>query len=358
MREGSGGVGAERRHVVIGVDTHNDMHVAVAIDELGRRIAHVGAPATASGYDELVSWAEELGAIRGFTIEGCGSYGMGLVRQLHQRGVQVHQVDRPARRRERRRVGKTDLIDAEHAARLILSDGRLAVPKAADGVVEMIRLVKVARDTAVKAQVQAMITLKSLLITADDGLRADLGSLTDRRLIEACAGLEAGALETTEAAMCHALSGIALRWLALHEEVKTHARSLRALTKRAAPQLLELCGIGFDTAAQMLIVLGDNGERVRSEPAFAKMCGACPIPASSGKIQRHRLYRGGDRQANAALHRVVIVRLRWHEPTRAYAARRTAEGRTKKEIIRCLKRYVAREIFNALTPTHTGANGG
>lgn len=351
-------MGAERRHVVIGVDTHKDMHVAVAIDELGRRIAHVGAPATASGYDELVSWAEELGAIRGFAIEGCGSYGMGLVRHLLQRGVQVHQVDRPARRGERRRVGKTDLIDAEHAARLMLSDGRLAVPKAADGVVEMIRLVKVARDTAVKAQVQAMITLKSLLITADDGLRADLGSLTDRRLIEACAGLEAGALETTEAAMCHALSGIALRWLALHEEVKTHARSLRALTKRAAPQLLELCGIGFDTAAQMLIVLGDNGERVRSEPAFAKMCGACPIPASSGKTQRHRLYRGGDRQANAALHRVVIVRLRWHEPTRAYAARRTAEGRTKKEIIRCLKRYVAREIFNALTPTHTGANGG
>ena len=142
----------------------------------------------------------------------------------------------------------------------------------------------------------------------------------------------------------------------MHEEVKQHARSLRSLTKRAAPKLLELCGIGFDTAAQMLIVFGDNGERIRSESAFAKMCGASPIPASSGKTQRHRLNRGGDRQANAALHRVVVVRLRWHEATRAYAARRTAEGKTKKEVIRCLKRYVAREIFNALSPPHDGGD--
>lgn len=342
-------MGAEGRDVVIGVDTHKDKHVAVALDELGRRIAHVDTAATMAGYAELLSWAKGLGVIRGFGIEGCGSYGMGLARYLLKQGVRVHEVNRPVRRGERRLSGKTDLIDAEHAARVLLGDGPLAVPKTGDGIVEMIRLVKIARDTAVKAQVQAMITLKSLLVTADDGLRGGLESLRNLALIEACAGLEAGQLDTTEAAMRHALSAIALRWLALHEEVKVHARSLRSLTQRAAPQLLELCGIGFDTAAQMLIVLGDNGERIRSESAFAKMCGACPIPASSGKTQRHRLSRGGDRQANAALHRVVVVRLRWHEPTRAYAARRMAEGKTKKEIIRCLKRYVAREVFNALS---------
>lgn len=349
-------MGAERCDVVIGVDTHKDMHVAVALDGLGRRIGDVGAPATVCGYNKLLDWAEGLGTIRGFAVEGCGSYGKGLVRHLVQRGVRVHEADRPARRGERRRIGKTDLIDAEHAARLLLSAEPLAVAKTADGIVEMIRLVKVARDTAVKAQVQAMITLKSPLVTADDELRAELEPLPNLAMIEVCAGLEAGNLDTTRAAMCHALSAIALRWLALHEEVKQHARSLRSLTERAAPQLLELCGIGFDTAAQMLIVFGDNGERIRSESAFAKMCGACPIPASSGKTQRHRLSRGGDRQANAALHRVVVVRLRWHEPTRAYAVRRMAEGKTKKEVIRCLKRYVAREIFNALSSPHDRGN--
>ncbi|MCB8914169.1 transposase, partial [Rhodococcus rhodochrous] len=155
-----------------------------------------------------------------------------------------------------------------------------------------------------------------------------------------------------EAAMRHVLAVMAHRWLVLHEEAKAHAASLKALTAAAAPRLVEAVGIGYDTAAQMLITVGDNPGRIKSEAAFAKMCGACPIPAGSGMTNsRHRLYRGGNRQANAALYRVVIVRMRWHRPTIDYVTRRTSEGLSKREIIRCLKRYLAREIFHLLPGT-------
>ncbi len=151
--------------------------------------------------------------------------------------------------------------------------------------------------------------------------------------------------------MRHVLSSLARRWLQLHDEITLHSRHLKTLTKAAAPQLLELVGVGFDIAAEMLVTAGDNTDRVRSEAAFAKMCGACPIPAGSGRTNgRHRLYRGGNRQANAALYRAVIVRMRWHQPTIDYVTRRTAEGLSKREIIRCLKRYLAREIYRRLPP--------
>ncbi len=208
-----------------------------------------------------------------------------------------------------------------------------------------------------------MITLKATLATGSEALRAELETLTDHKLILACAALEGptplppvrrGAPAVVvpgdpDVAMRHVLSSMAKRWLALHEEAKAHAASLKALTAAAAPQLVEAVGVGYDTAAQMLITAGDNANRIKSEAAFAKMCGACPIPAGSGKTNsRHRLYRGGNRQANAALYRVVIVRMRWHQPTIDYVARRTAEGMSKREIIRCLKRYLARELFRLL----------
>jgi len=195
-----------------------------------------------------------------------------------------------------------------------------------------------------------MITLKAVLVTASDELRGELESLTDHKLVLACAGLGTDVeLSDPDKAMRHTLSHLAQRWLELHEEIKVHSGHLKALTKAAAPQLLERFGVGFDTTAELLITAGDNTDRIRSEAAFAKMCGVCPIPTGSGKTGgRHRLNRGGNRQANAALYRVVIVRMRWHPPTIAYVERRTAEGLSKKDIIRCLKRFVAREIYQLL----------
>ena len=233
---------------------------------------------------------------------------------------------------------------------MVLSGEGTATPKLADGQVEAIRVIKIARNTAVKAHTTAMITLKAVLVTAPDDLREQLEPLTDHQLILACAELDrSGNIADPAVAIRHSLASLARRYLDLHEEIRIHSNHLKQLTTAAAPQMLERFGVGFDTAAEMLITAGDNTDRVRSEAAFAKLCGACPIPAGSGKTSgRHRLNRGGNRQANAALYRVVIVRMRWHPPTIAYVERRTAEGLSKKDIIRCLKRFVARELYQLL----------
>lgn len=346
-----------RSDVIIGVDTHKDQHVAVAVDGLGGTIGEARfVPANRDGYVELLTWATMLGDIHAFGVEGCGSYGSGLARFLRRHGHKVFEVARPARRGERRAAGKSDTIDAEHAARVVLSGQGTATPKLADGQIEAIRLVKIARDTAVKAHTTAIITLKATLVTASDELRGELEPLTDYQLVTACAGLNTeGDMADPDTAMRHTLVTLASRWLALHDEIKIHTSHLKMLTKAAAPQMLEQFGIGFDTTAELLIAAGDNGDRIRSEAAFAKMCGVCPIPAGSGKTSgRHRLNRGGNRQANAALYRVVIVRMRWHPPTIAYVQRRTAEGLSKKDIIRCLKRYVAREVYHLLPEPAAG----
>jgi len=364
-----------RDDVIVGVDTHKDNHVAVAIDGLGGRLGDIVVPTTIAGFEELLAfclaYVGSAGRLIGFGVEGTGSYGIGLARYLRNHGHDVHEIARPARAAERRLAGKNDTIDAEHAARQLLAGHGLSTPKTADGAVETIRLVKIAYDGAVQARTTAMITLKATLATGSEALRAELEKLTDHKLILACAELEGptplppvrrGAPAVVvpgepDVAMRHVLSSMAKRWLALHEEAKAHAASLKALTAAAAPQLVEAVGVGYDTAAQMLITAGDNANRIRSEAAFAKMCGACPIPAGSGKTnRRHRLYRGGNRQANAALYRVVIVRMRWHQPTIDYVARRTAEGMSKREIIRCLKRYLARELFRLLPAPEAIAN--
>ncbi len=342
-------IALQHSDVVVGVDTHKDEHVAVALDGVGRRLGEILIEATAAGYAEVLTWADELGPPAVFGVEGTGSYGSGLARFLRREGRNVIEVSRPPRRGERRLDGKSDPIDAEHAARAVLAGTATAIPKLADGVVESIRLVKIARDTAVKAHSQAMITLKSVIVTSPDELRAELKSLTDFKLMTTCASYEsAGHLSDPSAAIRHVLSSLALRWLELHEEIKIHTRHLKNLTETAAPELVAEFGIGFDIAAELLVAAGDNSNRVRSEAAFAKLCGACPIPASSGKSKRHRLNRGGNRQANAALYRAVIVRMRWHAPTISYVERRTAEGLTKREIIRCLKRFVARDVYKLL----------
>lgn len=345
-----------RDDVLVGVDTHKDEHVAVLLDGLGGRIGEKFIPATAAGYTDLLAFCQSHvgpeGRLIGFGVEGTGSYGIGLARHLRRHGQTVHEVHRPPRKGERRMSGKSDAIDAEHAAREVLTGSVTAVPKTADGQVEALRLLKIARDSAVKAQTSAMITLKATLVTAGDELRSQLEPLTDHKLVLACAELDsAPSLGEPDAAMRHVLGSLARRWLTLHEEVKIHTIHLKVQTKSAAPQLVEAVGIGFDIAAEMLTTAGDNRTRIKSEAAFAKMCGACPIPAGSGKTNgRHRLNRGGNRQANAALYRAIIVRMRWHQPTIDYVARRTREGLSKREIIRCLKRFLVREIYHLLPP--------
>jgi transposase len=337
--------------VIVGVDTHKHVHVAVAINALGVRLASHSAPADRAGYAELVAWARSLGPIGAFGIEGTGSYGVGLasfVRRLEIRVIEVSHCDR----RKRRMNGKSDTIDAEAAARSVLARTATAIPKAADGSSEMVRQVKIARDTAVKARSSAIIALKTLIVNAPGEIREALDSLTDRKLMERCADFTLGPVTDPTTSTKHSLRALAMRWLALSAEIDSHDEVLDAVTMAAAPTLREAFGIGPDSVAEMMIVAGDNPTRIRSEAAFAKLCGACPIPASSGVTNRHRLFRGGHRQANAALYRVVIVRMRWHQPTIDYVTRRTAQGLTKKDIIRCLKRFVAREIYNALVGDH------
>jgi transposase len=333
--------------VTVGVDTHKDLHVAAARDQLGRRLGTTMAPATSAGYSALLAWAQALGEVQAWGVEGTGSYGAGLARFLVAHRQRVLEVNRPDRAARRRR-GKSDPVDADAAARTVQAGEATGVPKAQDGVVEMARALRVARQTAVKARTQAINAIKGLLVTAPDELREQLAGLAPSRLIRAAAALDPGGLATPTAATMLALGGLARRYQHLDAEITLLTGKLDQLTATAARKLRELLGVGPDSAAALLITAGDNPERLRSEAAFAALCGSSPVEASSGKTRRHRLNQGGDRQANAALHRIVIVRLRWHQPTRDYLARRTAEGKSKKEIIRCLKRYVAREVFAAL----------
>jgi transposase len=343
---------ASDRRIIVGVDTHQDVHVAVALDRLGARLDALQVATTRAGYTRLEQWATGLGPVETFGVEGTGSYGAALARFLRQRGHRVVEVNRPDRA-TRHRLGKSDPIDAEMAARLVLSGVARGTPKAGDGQVEMLRMLKRAKDSAVKARTQSLNQIKALLVTAPVDLREALTGLTVGQLLDRCAAFRPGPLTSPMAVAKHTLRLLATRNRVLHREIKGLEAELRRGVEAAAPALVGTFGVGPDGAATFLITAGDNPHRLRSEAAFAALCGASPIPASSGKTTRHRLNRGGDRQANASLHRVVIVRLRWHQPTQAYLRRRLTEGKTKAEIIRCLKRYVAREVFAILRPVTT-----
>ena len=340
--------------VIIGVDTHKDVHVAVAISGLGARLEATSVPATAHGYRRLAAWAHAHGPVHAFGVEGTGSYGAGLCRALIKQGCRVVEVGRPSRQR-RRQCGKNDIVDAEAAARAVLAGEANGPPKSGDGEVEMIRQLKIVRDTAVKARTQAMVTLKAMLVNAPQTLREQFISISGpMTLIRALAALRPGPLSSTMASAKAALRALARRWLVLGAEIRDHDAAIQPLVHRRAPALVQAPGISTGTVAEMLVALGDNPERIRSEAAFAKLCGVCPIPASSGKTTRHRLNRGGNRRANAALHRVAIVRMRCHPPSIAYVQRRIAEGKSTREIRRCLKRYIAREIFQQLRSRPSG----
>jgi transposase len=334
--------------VIVGVDTHKDVHVAHAKDELGRALGQISVPASARGYRSLLGWSRKLGGMRTFGVEGTGCYGAGLTRYLRAEGEIVIEVIRP-NRQVRRLRGKSDPTDADAAASAVLSGEAGGVPKAGDGAVEMIRVLRVARTTAIRARTQAINALHSLVVTAPSELRESVRDLKGPKLVRTCAAFHPGTLAGPTEATKLALRSLARRSLALGQEVQALDRELERLARAACPALLGIYGTGCDTAGALLLAAGDNSERLRSEAAFAKLCGVSPVEASSGKIRRHRLNRGGDRHANSALHRIVMVRLRWrHEPTIQYLTRRTAEGKSKREIVRCLKRYVAREVYLAL----------
>lgn len=345
-------------HIIVGVDTHKVNHIAVAINGHGARLDTITIPATRKRYANLQAWASRLGHIRAFGIEGTGSYGAGLSRELLAHGHTVLDVMRP-NRQLRYLHGKSDSLDAESAARSVLNGQATALAKAQTGSSEMIRHIKVARDSALKAKSQAMITLRTLIINAPSDLRDALDQIKGPiALIRHIAAFRPGEILSPSSSAKAAMRAIARRWLMLHEEIAEHERELDRMVTDRAPALMTSFGISTMTVAEMLILIGDNPDRIKSEAALAKMCGVCPIPASSGKTNRMRLNRGGNRQANAAIYRVAVVRMRDDDRTKTYAARRTAEGKTKREIVRCIKRYIIREIYRYLcTPSASQLSG-
>lgn len=339
--------------VTVGVDTHSDLHVAVALDQLGRRLGELTIPTTPGGYRQLEQWALELGDLSALGIEGTGSWGAGLDRHLRAGGYRIVEVNRPDRS-ARRRQGKTDTLDAEAAARAVLAGTATSVPKAGEGHVEMIRSLQLVRRSAQKARSQTTNQLRALLVTAPAGLREELRSVTLTELVRLAARWRSGAEPGTHLAVCkHALRSLARRHQQLTEEIIDLDHHLTRLVTEVAPKLIAVKGLGPLTSAALLVAVGDNPDRLRSESAFAHLCGVAPVPASSGKTSRYRLNRGGDRQANYALYILAVTRLAWDPRTRAYAAKRRSEGKTTKEIIRCLKRHIVREIYRLLVPLPT-----
>jgi transposase len=333
-----------------GVDTHQDTHTAAVIDAVGRILGIEQFPATSPGYADLLAWMRRFGRLSRVGVEGTGAYGAGLARLLRDERVDVVEVDRP-NRKTRRFQGKSDPIDAVQAAKTALAGDRTGTPKQRDGRIEALRNLRIARRSAVDQRADTQRQIKALIVTAPEELREQLRGLPVKALIAACANLQA---DRTHAAGPATAAKIALRSLArrhqqLTVEIADLDELLDPLVAAINPRLVATNGVGTDVAGQLLVTAGENHDRLRSEAAFAMLCGAAPIPASSGKTNRHRLNRGGDRQANAALYRVVLCRLRWDPRTRAYMERRTKDGLSKKEIIRCLKRYIARELYRILT---------
>jgi transposase len=339
-----------RAQITAGVDTHKDTHTAAALDNAGRLLGTAQFPATPAGHRHLLNWLKRHGTVILIGVEGTGAYGAGLTRYLHTEHVTVLEVDRPDRS-TRRHHGKSDPIDAEAAARAALSGRATGTPKQRDGRVEALRQLRIARTCAVKHRAELRQRLHSLIITAGDTLRSTLRDLTPTQLIRACTALRP---DPSRAADPGTATKIALRSLARrHQQLSTDIAELdkliNPLVQTINPALSAAHGIGPEVAGQLLVTAGDNPDRLRTEAAFAMLCGAAPLPASSGKTHRHRLNRGGDRQANCALYRIALTRLARDPRTRAYRDRRIQEGLSTTEAIRCLKRYIAREIYTLLT---------
>ena len=335
--------------IVAGIDTHADTHHVAVIDRIGRRLADAGFPATLAGYHAILAYLTAFGGVRLVGIEGTHSYGAGITLHLQQAGMRVVEVLRP-NRQVRRMRGKSDPIDAYEAAATALASGDHPEPKVLDGRIEAVRYLYAARRSAVKARSAAQVQVKSLLVTAPDRVRRRYRDMSDSELLPALSRARPSAeSDQLSATVLTALKSVVHRHQQLTLEIDKLEKELTALLDQAAPALHRAKGIGIITAAQLLITAGENSNRLHSEAAFAALCGASPIPASSGKTTRHRLNRGGDRQANAALHQIALSRISFDPRTRAYVARKRQAGKNTKEILRCLKRAIAREVFKIIT---------
>jgi transposase len=337
------------RHVTGGVDTHGDVHVAAVLDSAtGRWLDTASFPTSKAGYVSVLGWLRGFGQLDQVGVESTGHYGAGLTRYLLGQDVKVTEVDRPDRKL-RRFEGKSDPIDAEAAARAVLSGRAHGAPKSRDGLVEAIRALEVVHHSATKDRTRAINQFKSFLVSAPEPLRDTLRGLVFDAQLTRARRFPDGHRDPVEREIRLALKELARRIGFLDEQTARFDARIRELAAEVSPALMGLSGVGPHVAAQLLVAAGDNPQRMHSEAAFAKLCGVCPIPASSGKMAgHHRLNRGGDRRANNALFTVVLVRMSHDPATRAYVARRTREGKTRRDIMRCLKRFVAREVFQAL----------
>jgi transposase len=327
-----------------GVDTHRDVHVVAALDDRGVERGVRSFDATPTGYRKALRWLRSLGEVDRVGVEGTGTYGAGLTRYLHDEGVTVIEVVCPNRQR-RRSHGKSDPVDAIAAARAALSGDAYAHPKTRTGNVEAIRALRIARRSAAHSRIDAVNQMRALLVTGPDDLREAFRGTTVWRLVTGAARLRPTDPTTVGDATKFALRQLARRVQNLEAEIRRLDAILKPLVAATAPGLVARHGVGTDTAGALLVTAGDNPARIGKEASFAHLCGAAPIDASSGLVVRKRLNRGGDRTANEALWRIVMVRMVSDPRTRAYVERRTKEGKSKKEIIRCLKRYVARELY-------------
>ena len=331
-----------------GVDTHRDVHVAAAVDTAGRVLGTAPFPSDAAGYEHLEDWLRSQGHIARVGVEGTGSYGAGLARYLTEMDIEVLEVNRP-NRALRRRLGKTDTVDAIAAARAVLNGEATAQPKTGDGPVESIRMLRVARRSALKARTQTINQLHALVITAPEQVKQQLRGLSTQARVKVCARFRPGTDHTTTTYAKKTLRILARRYQTLTAEINELNTDIKRLCAQANPALLAAPGVGADTASALLVTAGDNPERMKTESSFAALCGASPVQASSGQTIRHRLNRGGDRQANNALWRIATTRMRCNQPTIVYTQKRQTQGKTRREIIRCLKRHIAREIYHLLT---------
>lgn len=338
-----------QQEVIAGIDTHADTHHVAVIDSDGRRLGDAGFPATLIGYQAIAAFIGAFGLIQHVGIEGTHSYGAGVTMHLQSAGIRVVEVIRP-NRQVRRMRGKSDPIDAYEAAKSVLASPAHPEPKQLDGVVEALRYVHAARRSAIKARAATRVQIKSLLVTAPEPIRARYRAHTDKKLIPALARIRPASEENlVDRTVLSSLKSLARRYQHLAAEAAALDLDLEQLVAQANPALQQVKGIGTVTAAQLLITAGENADRLKSEASFAALCGTNPIPASSGKTTRHRLNRGGDRHANSALHQIAVSRITCDQRTRDYIAKKRGEGKNTKEILRCLKRAIAREVFAIIT---------
>lgn len=334
------------RFVIGGVDTHKDLHVAAVVDELDQVLATQSFATTRHGNKQMLAWMRSFGRLLRIGVEATGTYGAGLLRYMQNAGVDVLEVTTPDKS-DRRKRGKNDDLDAQNAAHAAFAGKRTVTPKSRDGMVESLRVLKACRKTAVSARRVALQMIQNTIICAPDELGETLRKMTRMQLIRTLPAWRPDLTDYRNIVSAYriTLKSLGRRYLELHDEIADLDVMIIAIVDELAPDLVAQNSIGHGSAAQLLLTAGDNADRLQSEASFAALCGVCPVPASSGKTTRHRLNRGGDRAANSALHIIAIGRLRTDPRTKAYVAKRIAEGHSNLEAIGCLKRYIAREVF-------------